>query len=162
MLMRTISAYTFIDIILGIFTTLEDAEKAKTQYMTYRKDHDPWRHQAYRESSLDDDLHITAMDGDFQNEKIVFEISQYLESFGQIARALKAITPTQTEAIAYIQQLEAVEHDFPQFVEIDYLKIGTLHSDLSEDQPISYPRNETDLAQTGKRKFSDILNIDFV
>ena len=26
MLMRTISAYTFIDIILGIFTTLEDAE----------------------------------------------------------------------------------------------------------------------------------------
>jgi hypothetical protein len=94
MLMRTISAYTFIDIILGIFTTLEDAEKAKTQYMTYRKDHDPWRNQAYRESSLDDDLHITAMDGDFQNEEIVFEISQYLESFGQIARALKAITPT--------------------------------------------------------------------
>ncbi|CAM9248113.1 hypothetical protein [Acinetobacter bereziniae] len=146
--MRTISAYRFIDIILGIFTTLEDAEKARIQYMTYRKDHDPWHDQAYRESSLADDLRIIAVDGNFRN--------------GQIVRALKAITLTQAEAIACIQRLEAVEHEFPQFAEIDYLKIGTLHSDLSEDQPISYPRNETDLAQTGKRKFSDILDIDFV
>ncbi|NUF61786.1 hypothetical protein HUN33_15600 [Acinetobacter bereziniae] len=162
MLMRTISAYRFIDIILGIFTTLEDAEKARIQYMTYRKDHDPWHDQAYRESSLADDLRIIAVDGNFRNGEIVFEISEYIESFGQIVRALKAITFTQAEAIACIQRLEAVEHEFPQFAEIDYLKIGTLHSDLSEDQPISYPRNETDLAQTGKREFSDILDIDFV
>jgi len=160
--MRTISAYRFIDIILGIFTTLEDAKKAKIQYMTYRKDHDPWRDQAYRKSCLADDLHIIAVDGHFRNGEIIFEISEYLESFGQIVRALKAITLTQAEAIECILRLEAVEYEFPQFTEIDYLKIGTLHSDLSEDQPISYPRNETDLAQTGKRKFSDILNIDFV
>lgn len=162
MLMRTISAYRFIDIILGIFTTLEDVEKAKMTYIQHRKANDPWQDQAYQETSLESDIKIIQVDGEFQNGQVIFEISEYLEGFGQIVRELKTIKCFESEASRYIEQLDAVEHEFPQFAAIDYLMVGVLHSDLSEDQPINFSEYEAHLVHTGKRKFTDILIMDFL
>lgn len=85
-----------------------------------------------------------------------------MEGFGQIVRELKTIKCFESEASRYIEQLDAVEHEFPQFAAIDYLMVGVLHSDLSEDQPINFSEYEAHLVQTGKRKFTDILNMDFL
>lgn len=161
-LIRTISAYVFTDIILGIFKTLDDAEQAKTSYILHRKNNDPWQDQPYRETILEDDVNIIQVAGNFENGQLVFEVSEYFEGFGQDKRDLNSIHETLNVAQQHIETLEAVEHGFPHCALIDYLIIGELHSDLSQDQPIDFiSRDETHLDQIGKRKFVEIIHIAF-
>lgn len=170
-LIRTISAYVFTDIILGIFTTLAEAEQAKTTYISYRKNNDPWQDQPYRETILEHDLNIIETEGCFENGQIIFEVSEYSEGFGQDCRDLHSFHRSQIEAQKCIEELEEKEElksmeesfSFPYFSAIDYLVVGELHSDLSTDQPVDYMthRNEELLEKTGKRKFAEIIHIAF-
>ncbi len=161
-LIRTISAYVFTDIILGIFTTLAEAEQAKTTYILYRKNNDPWQDQPYRETILEDDVNIMEVLGSFENGQLVFEVSEYFEGFGQDERDLNSIHETLNVAQQHIEMLEAVEHSFPHCALIDYLIIGELHSDLSQDQPSDFiNQDRTYLEKFGKRKFAEIIHIAF-
>ncbi len=170
-LIRTISAYVFTDIILGIFTTLAEAEQAKNTYISHRKNNDPWQDQPYRETILEDDVNIIEVAGNFENGQIIFEVSEYSEGFGQDCRDLHSFHHSRVEAEKCSEELEKEEElksmekdfSFPYFTAIDYLVVGELHSDLSADQPVNYMTHgdEELLEKTSKRKFAEIIHIAF-
>ena len=160
LLIRTISDYVFSDIILGVFTTLKNAEQAKVFYIQQRNNNDPWYDQPYRDTILENDVNIIEVEGSFQEGQIIFEVSEYSEGFGQITRDLHSWYTSKTSAEQCIEQLNAVDDSFPHYALIDYLIVNELHSDLSEDQPESF-NDEIKLDQTGKRKFAEIIHIAF-
>ena len=171
LLIRTISDYVFSDIILGVFTTLKNAEQAKVFYIQQRKNNDPWYDQPYRETILENDVNIIELKDSFQNGQIIFEVSEYSEGFGQDCRDLHSFHRSRVEAEKCIEDLEKKEElknmeedfSFPYFAAIDYLVVGELHSDISTDQPVDFmtDRDETLLEKTGKRKFAEIIDIAF-
>lgn len=160
LLLRTISDYVFSDIILGVFSTLKNAEQAKAYYIQHRKNNDPWKDQPYRETILENDFNIIELKDSFQNGQIIFEVSEYSEGFGQITRNLHSLHASKTSAEQCVTQLNDVDDSFPHYALIDYLIVDELHSDLSEDQPERL-NDEIELDQTGKRKFAEIIDIAF-
>ena len=104
LLKRDISQYTFPDILLGCFTTLEKAQNARREYLAqYQlgKKIDPWKEQGYKIVVLDDDVEI--IDSfpviDFTDtEKTVFVINFYFDGWGQVMRKVFTLCGTQEAA----------------------------------------------------------------
>lgn len=73
-LLRKLSAYSEDDIILGVFTSTENAQSAKLTYITsVRKNGDPHKDQGYMDVDLDDDIYV--LDPQEIDEKC-FQISE--------------------------------------------------------------------------------------
>jgi hypothetical protein len=141
-LMRRISAYTGPDVLLGVFPTSEEAEAAKSEYARVREGDsagDPWRDQGYKpDMVVSRDLVVERLPGEFPAGAVVFVVSDHSQGFGQERRKLDSIHPTTAAAAARVEDLDAVEDEefpFPHFAVIDPVVVGSLHSDLREDQP---------------------------
>lgn len=162
-LIRTISEYLISDIILGVFSHLTDAEQAKLLYLKHRQQNDPWQDQPYRDTILHNDVNIVPIEDHFENGQLIFEVSEYSEGFGQTVRDLHSFHASKATAEKCAEQIDAIDEGFfPHYALIDYLIVGELHSDLSEDQPAEFMhRDETRLTVAGKRKFTDILHLTF-
>ena len=138
LLARRISAYTGADVLLGVFTTREQAEAARTTYLArYAADpaSDPWHAQAYKDDGLvADDLVVTSLPGPGEATE-VFVVSGYLEGFGQIVRTFESIHDSAAMAAARIEALEAEENEYPQYALRQRAPVDTLISDAREAQP---------------------------
>jgi hypothetical protein len=142
-LMRRISAYTGPDVLLGVFATLADAEAAKVHYARVRESDpaaDPWKDQGYKpDMVVSRDLEIEQLPGEFPTGSVVFVVSDHSDGFGQEVRKLDSIHTTAAAAAARVEELDNAVEDakfpFPHYAVIDPVVVGSLHSDLQEDQP---------------------------
>ena len=141
-LMRRISAYTGPDVLLGVFTTLADTEAAKVGYARVRQivpAADPWKDQGYKpDMVISRDLAVEQLPGEFPAGTVVFVVSDHRDGLGQEDRTLDSIHGSAAAAAARAEELDAVDDEndpFPHYAVIDPVVIGSLHSDLPEDQP---------------------------
>ncbi len=142
-LTRRISMYTGPDVLLGLFTTREQAENAKAHYAKVREANpadDPWKEQAYKpDMVVSHDLEVEQIPGEFPNGSVVFVVSNHLDAMGQVVRELDSIHATATLAAARVEEINAIvvddDYPFPHYAVIDQVAVGSLHSDLREDQP---------------------------
>ncbi len=142
MLMRRISAYTHPDVLLGVFGSHDEAEAAKVHYARIRDADpgtDPWKVQGYKpQMVVSQDLEIEKLPGEFSTGTVVFVVSNHSEGFGQEVRRLDSIQADAAAAAARVEELDAMEDKnfpFPHYAVTDAVVVGSLHSDLPEDQP---------------------------
>lgn len=143
LLMRRISAYTGPDVLLGVYATLADAEAARTHYARVRESDtaaDPWKDQGYKpDMVVSRDLEIEQLPGDSPVGSVVFVVSDHSDGFGQEVRKLDSIHTTAAAAAARVEELDDTVEDtkfpFPHYAVVDPVIVGSLHSDLQDDQP---------------------------
>ena len=137
LLIRLISPYTEANLLLGVFSTLKEAQTAHTEYISQYKDgkkKDPWKEQAYKgEVDLDEDVVILEdipEIGVGHNEAEVYIVSTYTEGFGQIIREFNAICGSEEIAVATVSELESkLESNFPEYCEFEKVVVGELLRD---------------------------------
>lgn len=136
LLMRKISAYTGDDLLLGVFRTLEEAERGRREYLSsvVHGTSDPWAEQAYHEVS-DEDVVIlpSLLRLDLaESADRVFVVSSYSEGFGQVSRSFEAIAGSNEAARDHVAALTAKdEGEFPYWCGIDEVLVGELSQDPS-------------------------------
>lgn len=166
-LMRRISAYTSPDVLLGVFATGADAEAAKEHYVRVREADpapDPWKDQAYKpDMVISRDVAVVHLPGEFPAGAVVFVVSDHADGFGQELRKLDSIHATAASAAARVEELDAVEDEtfpFPHYAVVDPVVVGSLHSDLREDQPQpgwrQRPSQSLHLTGGARRRFRDV------
>lgn len=137
LLIRSISSYTGATLLLGVFSTLEEAQAARTKYISQYRDGektDPWKEQAYKgEMNLDEDV-IILEDipeiGVSRNEVEIYIVSTYAEGFGQIMREFNAICGSEEIAVATVSELESkLEGNFPEYYDFEKAVVGELLRD---------------------------------
>ena len=140
--MRRISAYTGPDVLLGVFATCDEAEAAKVHYASVREADpaaDPWKDQGYKpDMVVRGDLAVEQLSGDFPAGAVVYVVSDHADGFGQEVRKLDSVHATAATAATRVGELDAVEDEaspFPHYAVIDPVVVGSLHSDMPEDQP---------------------------
>jgi hypothetical protein len=131
LLMRTVSAYTGPDRLLGVFSTEAEAARARQIYLERILRHDPWGTQAYRVPSPSDvtviaDIKEIGLQG---APSRAFVVSEYAEGCGQITRTFLAICGTEADARGVVVAIESEEDSLPVWREIDAIEVGTLLSD---------------------------------
>jgi hypothetical protein len=136
LLKRNISQYTFPDILLGCFTSLEKAQDARRGYLAqYQlgKKIDAWKEQGYKTVILEDDVEI--VDSlpvfDFQDtDKSIYVVDMYSEFLGQVVREFIALCGTQESAEVKLNIARAESLDqFPEFFKIEKILLDILYSD---------------------------------
>jgi hypothetical protein len=140
LLVREISPYTSHCVLLGCFTTRENAETARLQYVTPYQENpqaDPWKDQAYCVVDLERDVRIldgVREDGDFSNCAAVYVVSVFSEAFGQIIRDFRRICSSLTLAQQAVQEIAAEPKDsFPEYSQIQKAALNELLSDEETD-----------------------------
>jgi len=131
LLMRRLSEYTANHLLLGVFRTLEGAERARHEYLNsvVHGTSDPWAKQAYHEVSDGDVAILSSLPclepADSQDR--AFVVSSYAEGFGQVIRSFEAIAGSDTTARGHATALEAKDDgEFPYHCEIDEVLVGEL------------------------------------
>lgn len=139
LLVREVSPYV-PDILLGVFTTADDAERARAYYLAATTaGGDPW--EAERRAfftSVAGHSTIIAATGEFPQGARVFVVADYREGFGQVTRRFDSIHATAEAADRRVRELDAVddpEDVFPHYALVDAIRVGVLHSDAPEHQP---------------------------
>ncbi|MEP7126967.1 MAG: hypothetical protein ABJE95_38905 [Byssovorax sp.] len=132
--MRRLSEYTANHLLLGVFRALDDAERARREYLraVVHGPSDPWAKQAYHEVSDDDVAILSSLAQLDQAEPRdrVFVISSYAEGFGQVVRSFEAIAGSEAAASEHAASLEAEDDgEFPGYVEVDEILVGELSLD---------------------------------
>ena len=166
-LMRRISAYTSPDVLLGVFATRADAEAAKVNYVRVREADpaaDPWKDQGYKpDMVVSRDLVVEQLPGEFAAGTVAFVVSDHSDGFGQEVRKLDSIHAIAAAASARVEELDAVEDEefpFPHYAVVDPVVVGSLHSDLPEDQPQpewrQRPNYPLHLSGGARRLFRDV------
>ncbi|WP_020475806.1 hypothetical protein [Zavarzinella formosa] len=142
LLMRRISAYTSPDVLLGVFRTPDEAEAAKVSYIIARgadPESDPWKNQGHKDAvPLEQDLEVEQLPGDFPTGSEVFVVSDHCDGLGQEIRKLDSLHATALAAESRVAELDAVDDAdavFPHYAVLDWVIVGSLHSDFREDQP---------------------------
>lgn len=165
--MRRISAYTSPDVLLGVFATHAEAEAAKDHYARVREADptaDPWKDQAYKpDMVVSQDLEIEQLPGELPTGAVVWVVSDHSDGLGQEIRKLDSIHGSAEAAERRLEALDAVDDPadvYPHYAVIDPVVVGSLHSDLREDQPQPEWRQEPNQALhlTGgaRRLFRDV------
>jgi hypothetical protein len=135
LLIRKISAYLGADVLLGVFTTTQDAEQHRNAYFTTRTQtlaSDPWREQPYQPDGLQmSDLVISDIQGSrISSGTVVFVISSYSEGFGQTVRRFISVHNEKDVATRQAAQLEAADTDcFPNYYRVQEATVGQLLPD---------------------------------
>jgi hypothetical protein len=139
LLIRNISEYTAAHVLLGVFGTAEELERARGEYTAkYTADptSDPWRNQAYKDPGLaSKDWVVEEVVGSAQDGAEVFIVSNYFEGFGQVVRKFDSIHHSAIDANKRVAELDAVEDRFPHYALVQQVLVGTLLSDAPEEQP---------------------------
>src|SRR5262245_56173723 len=132
LLIRRISEYTAAHVLLGVFSTAQEAEAAKVAYARrYAADPlgDPWREQAYKEPGLSEhDLVVQEVPGPACADGTVFVVSNYSEGFGQVARAFDLLHRSAESAAARAAELDAADDRFPHYALVQQARVGVLLS----------------------------------
>lgn len=134
LLMRELSAYTANNLLLGVFRTLEEAERGRSKYLksVVHGASDPWAKQSYHHVS-DEDVVILSSVSHLEladPADRVFVVSSHAEGFGQIIRSFEAIAGSNTAARKHAAALEAKDDGkFPYHCEIDEIVVGELSQD---------------------------------
>jgi hypothetical protein len=136
-LMRTISPYTWPDLLLGVFRTIADAEAGRREYLekVLHGPADPWAEQAYHSVSDDDSKVLSTVRqielGD--DCRHVFVVSSYADGFGQADRRIEGIAGSSAAAERLEADLieAATEDTWPFECVIDEVPVGllSLHAD---------------------------------
>jgi hypothetical protein len=162
-LIRRISAYTSPDVLLGVFATRDEADAAKVNYARVREadpDGDPWKDQGYKPNMVvSQDVVVHELPGTFSTGATVFVVSDHCDGFGQELRKLDSIHVDSSAAAARVEELDAVVHEkfpFPHYAVVDPLVVGSLHSDLPEDQPQPEWRQRPNQQRGARRLFRDV------
>ncbi|MGC3992258.1 MAG: hypothetical protein QM796_21690 [Chthoniobacteraceae bacterium] len=140
-LLRKISPYTAPDILLGVFSTAADAQRARGAYLAqYLADPstDPWHVQAYKSAGLKtEDLHIVHLDcpASSQDGDEIIVASNYEEMFGQIYRELDSVHLSEASARNRIAEIEQALNDVPSYALLQHVRVGSLASDKPDEQP---------------------------
>ena len=142
LLIRRISEYSGPDILLGVFATPADCDRASRSYFDVRQanlNDDPWRKQAYKDCGfVKDDLAIEELPSELTNGTAAFVVSNHSDGFGQIVRTFESIHETFASASSRMEELDSLEDEdcpFPHYTLLDVVVVGCLHSDYPEDQP---------------------------
>lgn len=128
LLEREISAYTGSSPCLGIFTSRETAERERIQYLQAIAVNDPWRDQAYHQTSPSD-IRVIEIDVIGAPGMEGHLVSAYYEGFGQIVRrfvALHADRPAADMHAATLEEQEAATETMPNWCEVTTLPLDTL------------------------------------
>ena len=131
LLIRKLSAYTGSDLLLGVFRTADDAQRARVRYLdeVVHGTSDPWAVQAYHAVS-DDDLQILSslVELDLPDAVgAVFVISSYAEAFGQVVRVFEALAGSDAAARSYAGTLETkADVELPYHCKVDEVVVGEL------------------------------------
>jgi hypothetical protein len=143
-LIRKISPYMEASILLGVFTSPEEAERNRKAYLASRAEtpaSDPWHHQPYKPDGLQpSDLVVM----DFQDLDVVadspaFVVSNYSEGFGQTVRKFISVHTDLAAAKSEAARLEEADNDsFPSYFRVQEAIVGQLLSDAPEAQPRIY------------------------
>ncbi|MEM8858823.1 MAG: hypothetical protein AAGD96_10910 [Chloroflexota bacterium] len=139
LLLRTISSYTNADLLLGVFSTEENAQLIKQQYINRIKadpKSDRWRDQGYRpDFDLEEDLYIVPSSEieaqiDDLNPELVYVVSRMKEAYGQVDRELIGLYQNKTQADLQVNLIDNdPEPTFPQYSLVEQVKVGQLLPD---------------------------------
>jgi hypothetical protein len=141
-LIRNISAYLGADVLLGVFTTAQDAEQYRNAYFTTRTQtpaSDPWREQPYKRDGLQmSDLVISDIQGSpISSGTVVFVISSYSEGFGQTVRKFISVHNEKAVATRQAARLEDADTDcFPNYYRVQEATVGQLLPGDPDLQPV--------------------------
>ena len=127
-LRRCCSPYTEDDIILGVFTTEENAMHAKDTYISHlTKNGDSHQIQAYMTINLNVDVMIDEFkDTDFDSGKRIHLLFLTSEGFGQGFRTIEYMTSDRDELEEY-KKLHPLEGGmFPEYYEQDMVIVDRL------------------------------------
>jgi hypothetical protein len=122
-LARRISPYSGTDpLFLGLFSDAGRANNAREAYLASVSSADPWRQQAYRNVSLEEDL-VTIEVPDRRTDVsrgVVFLVTSYFEAMGQSCRCFEAVFSDRKSADTYAREREAGPVETaPNFCDID-------------------------------------------
>ncbi|MBL8099677.1 MAG: hypothetical protein JNK81_10870 [Anaerolineales bacterium] len=136
LLKRNISQYTFPDIFLGCFNSLENANIAREQYLSqyqHGRKIDPWKEQGYKTVDLEKDVEIIGnlpIFGVTDTSQFVFVVNSYSEGFGQIMRMFYAICGTEEFAKEKLREMkEKWEDMFDQYFLAEKFNLNDLYPD---------------------------------
>jgi len=136
LLKRDISHYTFPDILLGCFTSLEKAKNARKEYLAqYQlgKKVDPWKEQGYKTVDLDKDVEIMndlPVINFHDTDSAIFVVNSYSEGFGQVIRKFFALCSTQETAQEKLTKVQKESlDDFPEFFKAEEIFLDKLYPD---------------------------------
>eukprot|EP01084_Bolivina_argentea_P266395 451826_1 len=92
-LMRQCSSYVMEDILLGIFNTYNDAQKAKQEYIKITSENDPYPNQGYTKVNLESDVVIKkhndeCFDFYLMNGMKIYVIGRLAGGLGQVGRTI--------------------------------------------------------------------------
>ncbi|XWV25012.1 hypothetical protein QJ856_gp0766 [Tupanvirus deep ocean] len=86
LLKRMCSAYSFDDIIIGIYDNENLAKKAKVKYIDFTSKCDPFKNQAYHDVNLEEDIEIQEIKVDLTNDHdFCYILIERAEGFGQVS-----------------------------------------------------------------------------
>lgn len=125
-LLRNCSAYTEPDILLGVYTTREQAEKDRLEYIeTLKHRGDQHQRQGYMQVDLEVDVVIqeahTGRKCDDGVETQCYCVFSYSEIMGQVARMLEYIAKSEESAIQNAIRLHKAELDDELGMECEWL-----------------------------------------
>ncbi|XWV26264.1 hypothetical protein QJ857_gp0811 [Tupanvirus soda lake] len=85
LLVRRCSAYSYDDIIIGIYNDIKIANKAKEKYIDFSSKCDPFKNQAYHNVNLEEDVEIVEIELDLTNDHtFCYVLIDRAEGFGQV------------------------------------------------------------------------------
>jgi hypothetical protein len=143
-LIRRISPYLGPDILLGVFSSPQEAEQQRSAYLTSRTQtpaSDPWHQQPYKSDGLQaSDLIVMDVKGSCVDAgALVFVVSGYSEGFGQIVRGFVSVHTDRAVAERQAGRLEEAESaSFINFFLVQEAISGELLSDAPDAQPNLY------------------------
>ncbi len=125
-LKRKISPYTGRDLILGVFSSLDNLNEAKRRYVESCREYDEYSEQAYHVTNLDDDLEV--IDIIPQNYQLVkrmklYVLSECSEGFGQtVSNIINVYNSRESANKRFIESEESMLRYFDiEEVELDKL-----------------------------------------
>lgn len=111
LLLRQCSAYSFNDIILGLYKSEKKAINAKKQYISEVSAHDDYANQAYHTVDLETDVVIEQVNVHLTGEKQVYILIEHDEGFGQVI----------TKPIFFHNSFEAVKDKCKELGQASYM-----------------------------------------
>jgi hypothetical protein len=135
LLLRKISPYTFPDIVLGCFTSIERANDVRSEYLALYKSGtkiDPWKEQGFKNVNLDEDVQIINLylPTFYRLVSSVFLVSSYSEGFGQVRREIVDLCLTRISANRKAEKLKLnAKVGFPETFRVEEIQLNQLYQD---------------------------------
>ena len=152
--MRSLSAYTENDLIVGLFTTREKATNARTEYITrILETGDNKREQCYMTVDLEKDLLRLMIYSaeeeeeetrEYKSDDLVYFLFEVSEGFGQVCNGLVTFSNFKEDIIEYAKDLKEgeLEDEWPSYYQIEQIKLDQIRYENSEREDVHLPDDE--------------------